>query len=111
MQHLTPTEDRQIVNTFLQELAVLLLASSQLKGEAGKAAERGRGQILGALDKDNRALYVASRDVIIEFAKGLAGCKDPATLSKILTFVQDMNQGNVYEYAEVKDRIVDQPGQ
>ncbi len=48
---LKPNNDRLIVNTFLQELAVLLLASSQLKDQAGKAAERGRGQILGALDK------------------------------------------------------------
>lgn len=111
MQQLTPTKDRLIVNNFLQDLAVLLLASSQLKDQAGKAAEKGRGQILGALDKENREIYVASREVVVEFATGLASCKDPATLAKILAFIRDLNQGNVYQYDEVKDRIIDQPGQ
>ncbi|WP_020603155.1 hypothetical protein [Spirosoma spitsbergense] len=101
-------KERVIVNTHLQELALLLLASLPIKDPIQKAADKSRGRILADLAPPERGLYLASRNVLLEFGRQLAGCQNLEMLAKTLQIVQGITTGSVVEYAEVKDQIINQ---
>jgi len=104
---MAPTKQRAIVSAHLQELAILMLAGTSIKGAIKTGIDQSRGRILADLKPEERELYLASRDVIMEFGRQLGSCQDLDTLAKVLQIVQGITTGNVYEYEEVKDRILD----
>ncbi|GAB3990461.1 hypothetical protein GCM10028807_17680 [Spirosoma daeguense] len=99
-------KNKVILNTHLQELALLILAELPIKGIISEAANKSRGRILADLrNNDERQLYLASRDVILEFGRQLAKCESPEMLAKVLQIIQGITEGSVVEYNEVKDQI------
>jgi hypothetical protein len=99
-------KQKQMVNTYLQELAILLLADIPIKGVLRDAAQQSRGKLLGDLKPEQREVYLASKNIIMELGRQLAGCKDLDTLAKALETVKSLTNGEIYEYDEVKDRII-----
>lgn len=102
-------KDKLVLNVFLQELALMLLAKQPIKSALQAGAEKSRGAILTALEPEERVFYVASRNVMFEFARQLAGCKNLEMLAKTLQIVQGINEGSVVEYEAVKDQLLDEP--
>lgn len=102
-------KDKLVLNVFLQELALMLLAKQPIKSALQAGAEKSRGQILTALEPADREFYVASRNVMFEFIRQLAGCKNLEMLAKTLQIVQGINEGSVVEYEAVKDQLLDEP--
>lgn len=96
------------VDTFLQEIALMLLASKPLKDEIRKGADKSRGRILADLKPEHRELYLASRDVIRELCRSLARCGDLNAIAGALQVIQGINDGRVHKLEEIADRIVEE---
>ena len=102
-------KEKLVLNTHLQELALMILGGLPIKHPIQKAADKSRGLILASLKPAERELYLASRNVMLEFGKQLAGCQSLEMLAKVLQIVQGISQGRVVEYEAVKDQLIDEP--
>ncbi|WP_146141337.1 hypothetical protein [Spirosoma oryzae] len=94
-QQTTPEETseqkrkQQAVNGFLHELALLTLAETPIKSAVKNRAHALRGEIIYNLKPEHREFYLASRDVILTFARRLANAETPEQLSSLLTLIQN----------------------
>lgn len=102
------SKQKLVLSTHLQELALLILGNLPIKDPIQKAAHKSRGRILAELNPQEKELYLASRDVILEFGRQLTRCENLPMLAKALQIIQGITQGQIKEYEEVKHLIIDQ---
>ncbi|GAB4047045.1 hypothetical protein [Spirosoma litoris] len=101
------SKQKLAVSTFLQEIALLLLASQPIKSKLQEAADKSRGRILADLKPEERELYLASRDIILTLSRQLANCQNMDMLMKVLQIVQGITEGSVTEYKEVESQLIE----
>ncbi|WP_461073978.1 hypothetical protein [Spirosoma horti] len=82
--------EKAIKDAFLHELALLILAETPIKSAVKRRTTSLRGEIIYRLKPENRELYLASRDVLLEFARTLANATNLEQVSKALTRIQEL---------------------
>lgn len=79
-----------VKDAFLHELALLMLAETPIKSAVKRRTTSLRGEIVYRIKPENRELYLASRDVLLEFARTLANVTSLEQVSSALTCIQQL---------------------
>lgn len=92
--------EKTLTSEILNHLAFLIMAEQPVKSNVKEMADRYRAQLLASEKVVNRAAFTASRDIIVELARLLARCESRAMLSRTLSYLKALSQGEVLTIEE-----------
>ncbi len=95
--------EKTLTSEILNHLAFLIMAEQPVKSNVKEMADRYRAQLLASEKVVNRAAFTASRDIIVELARLLARCESRAMLSRTLSYLKALSQGEVLTIEEPGD--------
>ncbi|CCH01761.1 hypothetical protein FAES_3754 [Fibrella aestuarina BUZ 2] len=91
---------------FLNQFALFILSDSPLKSNLHKYAEGQRGKLLAQLTPEQRSIYLKAKQILVSLADKLAKANDVDRIAKVLSVVQSIGEGDVWEYANPNDEAI-----
>ncbi|MCX6216585.1 hypothetical protein [Spirosoma sp.] len=79
---------KAVKDAFLHEIALLMLAETPIKSAVKRRTTGLRGEIFYRLKPENRELYLASRDAILEITQSLVNAENLQEVSRVLSAIQ-----------------------